>query len=253
MPINIAVAGKGGTGKTTTTGLIIDYLRKNHKEKGPILAIDADANANLNEVLGEEVECTIGKMREKVAREMKNLSGLEKNQYLEYNVQSAIVEAIGYDLIVMGRPEGPGCYCFVNNLLRDYIDVLAKNYAFVVMDNEAGMEHISRKTTRDVDALLIISDASRRGVQAAGRIQALAREVNINVKQMGLIVTKAPDGKLDAGIEEEIKKQDLNLLGVIPMDPQVYAYDCAGKPTVDLPEDSLAKQEVKRIMQKIGL
>lgn len=253
MPINIAVAGKGGTGKTTTTGLIIDYLRKNHKEKGPILAIDADANANLNEVLGEEVECTIGKMREKVAREMKNLSGLEKNQYLEYNVQSAIVEAIGYDLIVMGRPEGPGCYCFVNNLLRDYIDVLAKNYAFVVMDNEAGMEHISRKTTRDVDALLIISDASRRGVQAAGRIQALAREVNINVKQMGLIVTKAPDGKLDAGIEEEIKKQDLNLLGVIPMDPQVYAYDCAGKPTVDLPEDSLAKQEVKKIMQKIGL
>lgn len=253
MPINIAVAGKGGTGKTTTTGLIIDYLRKNHKEKGPILAIDADANANLNEVLGEEVECTIGKMREKVAREMKNLSGLEKNQYLEYNVQSAIVEAIGYDLIVMGRPEGPGCYCFVNNLLRDYIDVLAKNYAFVVMDNEAGMEHISRKTTRDVDALLIISDASRRGVQAAGRIQALAREVNINVKQMGLIVTKAPDGKLDAGIEEEIKKQDLNLLGVIPMDPQVYAYDCAGKPTVDLPEDSLAKQEVKKIMQKLGL
>ncbi|MGM9571423.1 MAG: AAA family ATPase [bacterium] len=253
MPINIAVAGKGGTGKTTTTGLIIDYLRKNHKEKGPILAIDADANANLNEVLGEEVECTIGKMREKVAREMKNLSGLEKNQYLEYNVQSAIVEAVGYDLIVMGRPEGPGCYCFVNNLLRDYIDVLAKNYAFVVMDNEAGMEHISRKTTRDVDALLIISDASRRGVQAAGRIQALAREVNINVKQMGLIVTKAPDGKLDAGIEEEIKKQDLNLLGVIPMDPQVYAYDCAGKPTVDLPEDSLAKQEVKKIMQKLGL
>lgn len=253
MPINIAVAGKGGTGKTTTTGLIIDYLRKNHKEKGPILAIDADANANLNEVLGEEVECTIGKMREKVAREMKNLSGLEKNQYLEYNVQSAIVEAIGYDLIVMGRPEGPGCYCFVNNLLRDYIDVLAKNYAFVVMDNEAGMEHISRKTTRDVDALLIISDASRRGVQAAGRIQALAREVNINVKQMGLIVTKAPEGKLDAGIEEEIEKQDLNLLGVIPMDPQVYAYDCAGKPTVDLPDNSLAKQEVKKIMQKLGL
>lgn len=253
MPITIAVAGKGGTGKTTTTGLVIDYLRKNHQEKGPILAIDADANANLNEVLGESVDTTIGSMREKVAREMKDLTGISKNQYLEYNVQSAIVEGEGYDLIVMGRPEGPGCYCFVNNMLRDYIDVLAKNYAFVVMDNEAGMEHISRKTTRDVDVLLIVSDASRRGIQAAGRIQALVKEVKIFVKEMGLVVSKAPNGILEPGLEEEIKIQGLKLLGVIPQDPQVYEYDAAGKATATLPEDSIAKTAVKEIMQKVGL
>jgi len=253
MPITIAVAGKGGTGKTTTTGLIIDYLRKNHGNDGAILAIDADANANLNEVLGEEVEITIGNMREKVAREMKNLSGLSKNQYLEYNVQSAIVEGEGYDLIVMGRPEGPGCYCFVNNLLRDYIDVLAKNYAYVVMDNEAGMEHISRKTTRDVDVLFIVSDASRRGIQAAGRIQALVKEVKIFVKHMGLIVTKAPNGVLEPGVLEEIKKQDLNLVGIIPQDPDVYDYDASGKATITLPEDCLAKKAVREIMHKVDL
>lgn len=253
MPVTIAVAGKGGTGKTTTTGLIIDYLRKYHGNEGAILAIDADANANLNEVLGEQVETTIGSMREKVAREMKNLSGLSKNQYLEYNVQSAIVEGEGYDLIVMGRPEGPGCYCFVNNLLRDYIDVLAKNYAYVVMDNEAGMEHISRKTTRDVDVLFVVSDASRRGIQAAGRIQQLVKEVKIFVKELGLIVSKAPGGELDPGLLEEIEIQGLKLLGVVPQDPEVYQYDASGKATVQLPEDSLAKKAVKEIMQKVGL
>ncbi|MFD3155767.1 AAA family ATPase [Haloimpatiens sp. FM7330] len=255
MGYKIAVAGKGGTGKTTLTGMLIDYLIK--KNKTPILAVDADANANLNEVLGEEIEDTLGQIREEVSQ--KSLSGdafpagMTKADYLKYKLNSCLTEGNGYDMLVMGRSQGQGCYCYVNGVLKTQIDALAGNYKYIVIDNEAGMEHLSRKVVDNIDVLLLISDCSRRGIQAVGRIKRLVDELNLNVSKICLIVNRAPEMKLNEGINEEIKKQGLDLVGVVPMDPMVYEYDCSGKPLVNLPEESLSKKALKSILTKIQL
>lgn len=255
MGKTIALAGKGGTGKTTITGLIIDYLIRN--KRGTILAVDADANANLNEVLGIKVETTLGEIKEEVnMRETMRdgfPGGMTKGQYLNYSLNASITEGNGYDLLVMGRSEGKGCYCFVNTILREQLDKVSQDYDYVIMDNEAGMEHLSRGTARSIDILLLVSDCSRRGVQAVGRINKLVKELGLKVGGQYLIINKAPDGQLSEGIMEEISLQDLALLGVITLDPLVYDYDSQGIPSVKLPEDSLSKQAVKNICQKIGL
>ena len=225
----IAVAGKGGVGKTTLTGLMIQYLCKNGKT--PILAVDADANSNLNEVLGVEA----------------------KGDYLQMRLEDAITEEKDFDLMVMGRTQGQGCYCFVNGLVQTQIQRLQANYPYLVVDNEAGMEHISRGLLPTMDVAILVSDCSRRGVQAAGRIAALMRELNFKPKQMGLIVNRAPDGKLDTGTMDEIQKQGLHLFGVVPQSDEVYRYDCDGKPTVQLPEDSPVRTALVQILQNIGL
>src|SRR5699024_7231150 len=235
----IAVAGKGGVGKTTLTGLIIQYLGE--KGKGPILAVDADANSNLNEVLGVEVETTLGEIREEVAgAEMASKnpipSGVSKADYMEYKFADALAESDDFDLLVMGRTQGKGCYCFVNGLLQAQIQRLEKNYPYIIVDNEAGMEHISRGVLPNMETAILVSDCSRRGVQAAGRIAQLIKECNMHPKQIGLIVNRAPDGVLNEGTREEIEKQGLKLLGVVPQNETVYDYDCNGTPTVDLPE-----------------
>jgi CO dehydrogenase maturation factor len=254
MGYKIAVAGKGGTGKTTLTGLLIDYLVK--KGEGPILAVDADANANLNEVLGVDVEETIGEIREDVSQ--RSLAGdnnfpggMLKADYLKYKLNTAVTEAKGYDMIVMGRSQGTGCYCYVNGVLKTQIDSLSGNYEYLVIDNEAGMEHLSRKVVQDIDTLFLISDCSRRGIQAVGRIRRLVDELKLNVGQIFLIVNRAPDGKLNEGTMEEINNQGLELLGVVPMDQMVYEYDSSGKPLVELPEDSLSKKALNDILSKI--
>ena len=252
----IAIAGKGGVGKTTLTGLIIQYLGK--KGTGPILAVDADANSNLNEVLGVEVEETLGDIREEVARaEMSKDNpippGVSKADYMEFKFDDALIEDDDYDLLVMGRTQGKGCYCFVNGLLQAQLQRLEKNYPYIIVDNEAGMEHISRGLIPTMEIAILVSDCSRRGVQAAGRIAALMKELNFKPKTVGLIVNRAPEGKLDAGTMEEVEKQGLTLLGVVPQDQDVYQYDCDGKPIVRLPKDSPVRSALHDIVQKLGL
>ena len=252
----IAVAGKGGVGKTTLTGLFIQRLCESGK--GPLLVVDADANANLNEVLGVEMPVTLGEIREEIERagsdpKVKIPVSMTKQQYLEYRMEDALVEEADYDLMVMGRSQGAGCYCFVNGLVQSRIQALQDHYPYIVVDNEAGMEHISRGILPKIDTMFLVSDCSRRGIQAAGRIAALVREQKIDPSFMGLIVNRAPGGRLNEGTEEEIKKQGLKLLGVIPQDEEVYRYDCDGRPTVELSSDSPVRQALDWIISQLEL
>ena len=253
-PHTIAVAGKGGVGKTTTCGMIIDYLC--NKKDGPVLVVDADANANLNEVLGVEVETSLGEIREEMARaELKGTipSGMTKADYADFKFSSAIIEEDDFDMLVMGRTQGKGCYCYVNGVLKSQVDKYAKNYSYIVMDNEAGLEHVARGTLPKVDMMLLISDCSRRGIQAAARVAEIVDEMELNPAQMGLIVNRAPAGKLDSGVMEEIEKHGLKLLGVLPQDEGVYRCDCDGEPSAKLPDSNPVKSAVKQVMQSLGL
>ena len=252
----IAVAGKGGVGKTTLCGLLIQYLCESGKK--PVLAVDADANSNLNEVLGVETEITLGELREEIERagidsRYQIPAGVTKQDYLEIRLADAITEEDDYDLMVMGRTQGQGCYCFVNGLVQTQIQRLQSHYPYIVVDNEAGMEHISRGILPTMQTAILVSDCSRRGVQAAGRIARLVEELNFKPQKMGLIVNRAPEGRLDAGTMEEIEKQKLNLLGVVPHDDMVYRFDCDGKPTIQLPADSPVRAALKGIVEKLGL
>lgn len=252
----IAVAGKGGVGKTTLCGLLIQYLCETGR--CPVLAVDADANSNLNEVLGVETEVTLGELREEIERagvdsRYQIPAGVSKQAYLETRLAKAITEEDDYDLMVMGRSQGQGCYCFVNGLVQTQIQKMQSHYPYVVVDNEAGMEHISRGIIPKMETAILVSDCSRRGVQAAGRIAKLMEELNFKPKQTGLIINRAPNGILDQGTLEEIQKQNLHLLGVVPHDDMVYRFDCDGKPTVQLPKDSPVRVALKEIVDKLGL
>ena len=254
MPHTIAVAGKGGVGKTTTCGMIIDYLCK--KNRGPVLVVDADANANLNEVLGVEVETSLGQIREEMAHaELTGAipAGMTKADYAEFKFNSALIEQDDYDMLVMGRTQGKGCYCYVNGVLKTQVDKYAKNYSYIVMDNEAGLEHVARGTLPQVDTMLLISDCSRRGIQAVARIAEMIGEMNLNFGKLGLIVNRAPGGVLDEGVKAEIEKHGLELLGVLPQDEGVYRCDCDGEPSAKLPETNPVKTALRGIMQSLGL
>ena len=247
MPYSIALAGKGGTGKTTMAGMLIKYLLK--KNKTPILAVDADCNTNLNEVLGVEMTHTLGNARE----EMKKgdvPSGMTKDVFMEMRLEEAVVEAQGFDLIVMGQPEGAGCYCAANTLLTNYLERLSGNYPYIVMDNEAGMEHISRLTTNNVNILLIVSDSSRRGLQAAVRIDELARCLKIVVDKSYVVINQAREAPSQQAMEM-IKKAKLELIGTVPKDDLIYDYDFKGRPTIELPEDSKSVKAAFEIFDKI--
>lgn len=254
-PHTIAVAGKGGVGKTTTCGMIIDYLCK--KRQGPVLVVDADANSNLNEVLGVEVETSLGEIREEMAQaELRGdtiPTGMTKADYAEYKFNSALVEEDDFDMLVMGRTQGKGCYCYVNGVLKTQIDKYAKNYKYLVMDNEAGLEHVARGTLPHVDTMLLISDCSRRGIQAVARIAEMIDEMKLNPGQMGLIVNRAPGGVLDAGVKAEIDKHGLKLFGVLPQDEAVYRCDCDGQPSAKLPDSNPVKTALRDIMAELGL
>ena len=253
-PHTIAVAGKGGVGKTTTCGMLIDYLC--NKKRGPVLVVDADANSNLNEVLGVEVETSLGQIREEMPQaELKGTipKGMTKADYAEFKFHSALIEEDDFDMLVMGRTQGKGCYCYVNGGLKSQVDKYAKNYSYIVMDNEAGLEHVARGTLPHVDTMLLISDCSRRGVQAVARLAEMIEEMNLNPGQMGLIVNRAPGGVLNAGIQEEIAKHGLKLLGVLPQDEEVYRCDCNGDPSAKLPQSNPVKTALKGIMANLGL
>lgn len=250
----IAVAGKGGVGKTTTCGMIIDYLTK--KSSGPILVVDADANSNLNEVLGVEAEITLGSIREDIAHselEGKIPDGMTKADYAEFKFEDALIEEKDFDMIVMGRTQGQGCYCFVNGLLKTQIDKYIKNYSYTVIDNEAGLEHISRGTLPHVDVMFLVSDCSRRGIQAVARIRDMIDELKLNPTEIYLIVNRAPNGELNPGVKEEIEKYNLPLLGVLPHDELVYEYDCEGKPTAFVPDDTPIKSKLNELMKELNI
>jgi len=247
MSFSISLAGKGGTGKTTVAGMMIKYLI--HKQKTPVLAVDADSNANLNEVCGLEVHGTLGSARE----EMKKgdvPSGMTKDVFMNMKLEQAIIETGDFDLVVMGQPEGSGCYCAANTLLTNFLDRLIGNYPFIVVDNEAGMEHISRLTTKNVDVLLIVSDTSRRGLQAALRINKLARDLNIGVDKSYLIVNQTK-GELAEPVMKMIEEDGLELAGTIPEDDTVYEFDFEGRPTIEMPESSRSIQSAFEIFNKI--
>jgi CO dehydrogenase maturation factor len=246
LTYTIAVSGKGGTGKTTLCGMLVKYLLD--KGKNPILAVDADSNSNLNEVLGVEVKSTIGEARELMKKDVP--TGMTKETWFEYKVNEALIEANGYDLLVMGRPEGPGCYCAANTLARKYIDILSDNYPYVVIDNEAGMEHLSRLTTQNVDLLIITSDPSNRGMTTAGRIRDLVLELNLDIGRSVLVVNRAP-GSLDPAIVRQAGVLGLELAGTIPADEMLFRFDLEGKPTFGLPAGSPAVRSAREIFDRL--
>ena len=254
MPKIIAVAGKGGTGKTTLCGMIVKHLAG--RDKGLVLAVDADPNSNLNEVLGIKAPTTLGDIREEV---LKNTTGdnmpggMTKQEYMDFMFGGALVEEDDFDLLVMGRTQGKGCYCFINGILKTQIDKYSETYSHIVIDNEAGLEHISRGTLPKVDTLILVSDCSRRGIQAAGRAAALVEDLKLKPDTLKLVINRAPGDKIADGVLEEIKLQNLDLLGVIPHDDTVYQFDSEGKPIVDVPDDSPIKTAIKSIITELNL
>jgi len=247
MVYTIALAGKGGTGKTTLAGLLVKYMVKSGKT--PILAVDADSNFNFNEVLGLEVPDTLGDAREDMKKGAVP-SGMTKDVFMTMRMEEAVIETGDYDLIVMGQPEGQGCYCAANTLLTNCLERLSDNYPYIVMDNEAGMEHISRLTTKNVDVLLIVTDASRRGLQAALRINDLSKELNIGVKRTCLIFNQAKDG-VPEKVAQMVADAGVELLGAVPEDASIYEYDLEGTPIVDLPEETKSVSAAYGLFEKL--
>jgi CO dehydrogenase maturation factor len=237
----IAFAGKGGTGKTSLAGLTIKYLVS--KRRKPVLGVDADSNACLNEALGVKVVTSVGKLREESLDTIKSGAvrpgGMSMEQLFDYQVQQSVVETSGFDLIVMGRPEGPGCYCAANNVIRKYTDKLSDSYSYVVIDNEAGMEHLSRRTTHSVDLLITVSDPTMKGIMTAKRIDELVDELKLDVKKRALIINRVVSGD-DAELKAEAEKAGLTVAGIVPNDSMIAEYDLKGKAVYELPEDAVS-------------
>lgn len=254
MAYIIALAGKGGTGKTSIAALTIRYLIE--KRRGPVLAVDADSNACLNEALGVTVHATIGSLREESLQVVRSggdrPAGMSMEQLFDYQVQQSLVESKGFDLLVMGRPEGPGCYCAANNIIRKYTDKLSETYPYVVIDNEAGMEHLSRRTTHKVNLLLIVSDSTVKGIQTAKRINNLVDELNLDIEKRRLIINRVPDSN-----EEKLKdlatEYGLEVAGLIPQDDMIFEYDLKGIPLVKLSEDSIALRSLYNILDTLDI
>jgi len=251
LSFNIALAGKGGSGKTSIASLIIRYLK--NTSPGPILAVDADPNANLGESLGIGPKQTLGTILYDFQRDkIKIPPGMTKEVYLEYRLNEALVETRGLDLLTMGRGEGPDCYCYPNVILRKFVDTLAENYAYMVMDNEAGMEHLSRGTTNDIDELLIISDHSVKEVRTVALVNELVSELKLSVKRQSVVINYVP-GKVNPLVIGEMERLGISPSATIPFDDQVYQYDLERKPLLELPEGSVAVTAVNNLMSKLLL
>jgi CO dehydrogenase maturation factor len=260
MTTTIALAGKGGVGKTTIAGMVIKYLSQ--AKDGAILAIDADPSSNLNMVLGLELEWTVGDIREDMLNQVKTSlttggaamgslpGGVSKHDYLDYEIRSSLAEGTRFDLIAMGRSEGPGCYCAVNHNLRDVVDSISKNYRYVVIDNEAGMEHLSRRTTRDVDHLLVVTDPTQRGLVAAQRIAEIGSELDIHIENTYLLLNRLT-GEMPPALDEAIQKLPVPLLGVVPSNNELMDFEFRGRPLVELGDDSPVYRSVADMMANI--
>jgi CO dehydrogenase maturation factor len=255
MTKTIAIAGKGGTGKTTVAALLIKFL----SQKGLVLAVDADPSTNLSQALGLPLDDTktVGRIREKMAEDVSKdrLSpDIAKPEYLFSKIIESLVESKGFDLLSIGRPEGPGCYCASNEFLRASLDKLVKDYKYnyIVMDCEAGMEHISRQTTRDVDVLLIMSDPTMKGVTTAARMNQLIRELRSNMGKVGLVLNRVR-GELSPEIKRAIDESGLQIIAVIPEDPDMAGLEMKGRPVTELPPRSPIQLKVKEIVEGLRL
>ena len=258
MTTTIALAGKGGVGKTTVSAMIIKYLVE--KQSSAILAIDADPSSNLNLVLGLELEWTVGDIREELLEQVKSslttsgaamgtlAGGMTKRDYLDHQVRTSVSEGARFDLIAMGRSEGPGCYCAVNHNLRDIVDIFSKNYRYVVIDNEAGMEHLSRRTTRDVEFLLVVTDPTQRGIVAAERIAKFRHELDINIEQTHLILNNLDSPEVPAPLQARIDAMDIPLLGSIPRNSEMSEFEFSGRPLIELGSDSPVYRAVEEML-----
>jgi CO dehydrogenase maturation factor len=246
----IALAGKGGTGKTTTSALLLKYLTS--RNMTPILAVDADANANLNELLDLDVGVTLGQIRKELKGDIP--SGMSRDQYMEMKVHQSLIENSGFDLMIMGQPDGPGCYCAANQYLAMTMDKLAENYKYIIVDNEAGMEHLSRMNLRSIDYLLIISDPSARGIMTARRIADITGPLQLEVKHQYLLVNRAPDPvtpALQEKIDEAVAEADLNLAGIISSSDDLINQELSGKSYLQLGEDSTVIKQAYAIFDTI--
>jgi len=254
MAFVIALAGKGGTGKTTVAALTVRYIID--KTKTPVLAVDADSNHCLNEALGVTVHATIGGLREESLQIIRNGSsrpgGMSMEQMFDYQVQQSLVESKGFDLMVMGRPEGPGCYCAANNIIRKYTDKLSETYPYVVIDNEAGMEHLSRRTTHKVNLLLIVSDPTVKGIQTAKRIDTLVDELQLEIERREVIINRVA-GNEGMQLEKRALQSGLRVAGLVPQDPLIFDFDLAGRPVFQLPDESIAVKAVFNILDSLKL
>jgi len=260
MTTTIALAGKGGVGKTTICGMIIKYLVQS--QPGAILAIDADPSSNLNMVLGLDLDWTVGDIREDLLVQVKQTltaggaamgtlsGGISKREFLDYEVRSSLAEGDRFDLIAMGRSEGPGCYCAVNHNLREVVDSISKNYRYAVIDNEAGMEHLSRRTTRDVDHLFIVSDPTQRGLVAAERIAGFRTAMDIHIENTHLILNRL-QGDMPAPLQDRIDGMDIPLLGVVPANSELVEFEFSGRPLVDLGDESPVYKAIAGMLSTI--
>lgn len=247
--MKIAVSGKGGTGKTTLAALVLRYLlRKNYK---PILAVDADPNSNFGDALGVKVENTVGKVLDGFLKEKENLpTGVVKESLIDYKLSEILAEEKGFDLLSMGQGEGPGCYCYPNTVIRNYIEKLASNYKHVVIDNEAGMEHISRRTNGSLDVLFLVSDPSMKGVRTCKKLQDLVAELGLNIKKTYLLINRV-SSEMPPQIAEEIKRLNLNLLEIIPEDERIIDHELRGIPMINLEDSSPSVLKVNEAMAKV--
>ncbi len=245
------MSGKGGTGKTTISALLIKELITIGKK--PILAVDADPNSNLNESLGVPIKRTVGDIRENLLAIANTLSpDQSKESYLESMIQSSMTESDTFDLLAMGRPEGPGCYCYVNNVLRKIIDSIASSYPYVVMDTEAGLEHFSRRTTRDLDVLLITTDPTSRGIMTARRIVELVKELDIRAGRTYAIANRTTEST-GQRIKQELEKAGLECLTVVPEDALVGEYELEGTPIYNVPSTSKALNSIAEAVRKLAI
>ncbi len=249
MAFTIAFAGKGGTGKTTLAGITIKYIME---ETGkPVLAVDADSNACLNEALGTDINATVGKLREKTLDTIRSGAvrpgGMSMEQLFDYQIQQAIIESNGFDLLVMGRPEGPGCYCAANNIIRKYTDKLSDDYPYVVIDNEAGMEHLSRRTTNSVDLLIIVSDPTVKGVKTAKRIHELTNELKLDVSRKAFVINRI-QGEESETLGKIAEEEGLQVSGFIPNDTVIFNLDLEGRSVFEISNDAVSVRALYNIL-----
>ncbi len=246
----IALAGKGGTGKTTTSALLIKYLKS--RKMTPVLAVDADANANLNELLELDIHTTLGQIRKELKGDMP--SGMSRDQYMEMKIHQSLIEESGFDLMVMGQPDGPGCYCAANQYLAMTMDKLAENYKYIIVDNEAGMEHLSRMNLRSIDYLLIVSDPSARGIMTARRIADITGPLQLEVKHQYLLVNRAPEPvppALQEKIDEAVAAADLDLAGIISSSDDLINQELTGKSYLELSDNCRVIEQVFAVFDTI--
>jgi CO dehydrogenase maturation factor len=249
----IAVTGKGGTGKTAVTAMLVRYLVKTSEKKYRMLVIDADADANLADALGVSAEKTIGDMREFMQQSRYSTPpDTDKQALFESKLFEILLEEDGFDLLVMGKPEGSGCYCFVNNLLRGIMDKTTANYDLVIIDTPAGLEHFSRKTIPDLDDLIVVTDESRRGLTTGERIRDLAGEIELKYKNLYVVVNKVTAGRKEKVLENALSL-GLKVIGTIPYDESLAKFDLVGDPLMGLPDDSAAVIEMTQVVKALGL